>query len=350
MLLAPSNHRFRKDSINRDKSKTYFRCCTANCKTRYTTTENWFEVRGACKHPANAARVAVEKIIQTASEMVQGDVRITTRDAKMFITKSLQTDAERRELEKMSTLTRHLNRVSKKAVNEAMAGDFHFEDVKTSCGKEYVTIIESVPEDIIMFCSDEQLKIMKRAKLWAMDGTFQTIPKPWKQIYIIHAVVGEEEDIGCFPCCFVLMTKRTKDNYRKIFEQICSKLDGSKPAAVILDQEKAVMSTLKLVFPGVQLYICYFHLKQAFYRKIRKLDLADAYNMSPVIAEHLKCFAALAFLKPEDIPTAFEDLQTHSEELVAALKHFGKKNKVRQFEDFIEDGYIGRIAGRQVLK
>lgn len=353
-LVAPTNHTFRRDKVRVVRQGTIedYRCNTPGCSTKYHIHKDWFRIKGSCKHPANAVRVSVEKVVQEVSQLVKGDARISTRDARAQIASKLKNPIELMELQKMSTLTRRLNRVAKKAVTEDDNDtEFQFEQVLTSQNQPYVlSRIQEEENESIIFCSPNQLSILKRAKLWAMDGTFCTLPKPWKQLYIIHAVLGEEENVAAFPCCFVLMHRKTKKSYINIFSEISNHLDGHVPEAALIDQEMGVRSALERLFPGIQIFVCYFHLKQTFYRKITSLNLHKTYNTDIIIAHHLKSFAALAFLPPDDIPIGFEELQEHSPELKQALKKQGQRKEVIEFEDFIEKNYIGRVAGRQVFQ
>jgi len=44
----------------------------------------------------------------------------------------------------------------------------------------------------LIFASDKQIKLLKKAK-WYVDGTFFVTPKPFYQLYVIHAFIRHGE-------------------------------------------------------------------------------------------------------------------------------------------------------------
>lgn len=55
---------------------------------------------------------------------------------------------------------------------------------------------------------------------------------------------------------------------------------------------------------------CFFHLGQSGWRKIQEFGLASQYGTDEHLSLMLRHLFALAFLPPDEIPTAFDTLKT----------------------------------------
>ena len=69
----------------------------------------------------------------------------------------------------------------------------------------------------LLFATPHQLTLLGDARTWYVDGTFQVVRKPFEQLFGVHAFVkGDEGNVKQVPLAFVLMTCRTKKDYKKI--------------------------------------------------------------------------------------------------------------------------------------
>ncbi|CAM4882634.1 unnamed protein product [Rotaria socialis] len=116
---------------------------------------------------------------------------------------------------------------------------------------------------MILFASDEQLKMLFSAETILMDGTFSSCPKIFDQVYTKHSIKYEQS----FPCVFGLLPNRFKPTYQFLFHElkfiaIQMKLDFA-PKIVMSDFEPALMGVVKtecsnsflLLFPLYSGYI-----------------------------------------------------------------------------------------------
>ena len=103
-----------------------------------------------------------------------------------------------------------------------------------------------------------------------MDGTFKTVPTLFHQLYTIHAPVGGEDNSRIFPMVYVLMTSRSEEIYKRLFEELfeLGEQDGEQddqdlsPPIIITDFEQAVINAVQSEFPESTHKGCFFHLCQ----------------------------------------------------------------------------------------
>lgn len=75
-----------------------------------------------------------------------------------------------------------------------------------------------------------------------------------------------------------------------------------------LDFEVAPVKVLRQIFPGLIICFCLFHLGQSLHRWVQKNGLEAIYRDIEAYRSLLRSFLALAFLNPDDVPDAFDEL------------------------------------------
>lgn len=71
------------------------------------------------------------------------------------------------------------------------------------------------------------------------------------------------------PYLFVLMSRRTAEDYRKVMKKIEEILVKPAVAEVVSDFERGIWRGVQDVFPEVKMYGCVFHWTQAVFRKLK---------------------------------------------------------------------------------
>ena len=102
------------------------------------------------------------------------------------------------------------------------------------------------------------------------------------------------------------------------------------PRSINCDFEKAIINSASKAFPGVDIYACFFHLSQSFFRQIQlKGFLKDFYSNSE-FRKNYKMMQSLCFLPKDDVIEGFLVLSS-----VAV-------NRLRPLLEYLEKYYIGQ--------
>ena len=80
---------------------------------------------------------------------------------------------------------------------------------------------------------------------------------------------------------------------------------------------------------------CFFHLSSNLWKHIQSFGLQERYRRTEEFALHLRMLAALAFILPNTVIEAFEELAD-----AIRLEFLGEAD---QFIDYFQDTYIGRF-------
>lgn len=167
----------------------------------------------------------------------------------------------------------------------------------------------------LILATPHQLDYLSKAITWYIDGTFSIVREPFVQMFSVHVFVRKGTFRIQIPVAFVIMSRRTKEDYKKVFQSLLEVLPQQpKVKKVVLDFERAVWSTLRSMmeleeFPRVQLKGCFFHFTQALYRRIGLIGLANQYKHDKPTRDICRQMMALAFLPKEYVSEAFEHLK-----------------------------------------
>jgi len=149
----------------------------------------------------------------------------------------------------------------------------------------------------LLFATDHALTILSRAKTWYMDGTFDVVGKPFKQLYSFHAFVRSGNFCKQVPLAFCLMSGRKKTDYKIVIEHLLRLIPSARVRCAVMDFESALWRALADVLPGVKRRGCTFHWTQAVWRKIQSLGLQDEYHCKRdtyKVCRHIDGFAVVA--------------------------------------------------------
>ncbi|CAF1510134.1 unnamed protein product [Adineta ricciae] len=194
---------------------------------------------------------------------------------------------------------------------------------------------------VIILSSDNDLDCLSNSEHWHCDGTFkirlmiiihiEICPKIFNQLYTIH---------GCLlgrglPLVYCSIYAQSEAVYGEIFEVILKHL-SQRPKSITIDFEKAVENVIKQQLPMTTVNYCFFHMKQALWKRITGLDLQQLFLDDAEVRDSLKNFACLTLVPEASVIVEFERVQAVAPE------------SINEFIDYFEDNYIGRLIHNQL--
>ena len=177
---------------------------------------------------------------------------------------------------------------------------------------------------MLVFATDQGLRHLCRARQWFMDGTFKTCPRVFHQLYIIRVPL----DQGAITVVYAFLPGKTTAIYeeylRALVEVRTDRGYDLDPQTVLVDFEVAISNAIQDVF-GAQVVIrrCFYHLKQAIWRKIQELGLSVPYTTDAAFQKWARMMGAVAFLPLTDVPDAIDFLRNECpQEAEELLEYF----------------------------
>lgn len=150
---------------------------------------------------------------------------------------------------------------------------------------------------VLVFATDENIKVLQQCSDLYLDGTFRTVPKPYYQYVTVH---------GCFHGRVIalvscLLTGKTIGQYRQILQFLKAKVraltgHGMKPKKIICDFECALISAIETELPRSKICGCLFHFRQSLYRKVKELGLTRAYKNDVDVQTTVSKLMSIGFL------------------------------------------------------
>lgn len=155
---------------------------------------------------------------------------------------------------------------------------------------------------MLVFASDIALRHLAQSSTWMMDGTFDTAPRIFSQLYVIRAPLGE----SAISCVYALLSDKSRSSYEELINAIlnrCNELDFQPdPETVITDFEQGAISAVNNTLgPHVKTQGCFYHLTQSTWRKIQALGLVTLYRDDANVRLFCGMLDGIAFLPLEKV-------------------------------------------------
>ena len=156
---------------------------------------------------------------------------------------------------------------------------------------------------VIAFATEDNLRHLATADTLYMDGTFDTAPPLFKQIFTIRVPFGNTH----ITVVYSLLQKKTQQAYEELFQAVIDKCNNLgiavKITKVVADFEDGLLRATSAAVFGRQVdhQGCFYHLTQATWRRIQKHRLATHYMTDPEFPQFCNTLDALAFLPTADL-------------------------------------------------
>jgi hypothetical protein len=183
---------------------------------------------------------------------------------------------------------------------------------KTATGGNFLRYCGYIDEEegnnkklIMLYLSDHGAWVLSHATDIFADGTFDTRPPNFGQVYFINAQMKDKRPI---PVGFALLPNKDTRTYRKLWDIIIShvKFEPGLPERIVTDFELAAANTLKEIFPQAHISGCLFHLKQALRRNIREKGLQQMLDHNVKFQYFVDLLYGLAFVPETEVSEMYE--------------------------------------------
>lgn len=191
---------------------------------------------------------------------------------------------------------------------------------------ENFVLFKSSNNEVIVFGTMRNLERLVCSSSWMCDGTFQIVPKLFKQLFSIFGCIHNKY----YPLIFALMIGKSTDLYEILFQAILNlSVENNFPISdhieVMMDFELASANAIKTIIPNVSIKRCLFHLSQCLYRKIQEIGLSTVYMEDEVVRQRLRMLPALSFVKIEEVKEAFNLIKEGSnDDMLPIFNYFDK--------------------------
>ena len=178
-------------------------------------------------------------------------------------------------------------------------------------GENVVKADQVLPDGrrIILFTTNDHLKILARAHQILGDGTFRITPGLWCQTFIISAEVSK----GVFvPVAFCLLPDKKKESYLCMFSLLKESMEklGLELSAThfMSDFELAIRDSFMSTFPGIEVKGCAFHFSKAILSKVSKSGFKGDYQNCAEFAAFVRAIFGLAYVPLSRLAEAVRNL------------------------------------------
>jgi hypothetical protein len=178
----------------------------------------------------------------------------------------------------------------------------------------------SETDRMLIFGSDTGLRILADSDSWFMDGTYDTAPSQFSQLYVIRSAVGD----SYVTCVYAFLPSKQQNVYEELLSAI---LDSCllrnlrpNPTRVVVDFEMAIHNAIKSVLgDSIEIQGCFYHLTQSTWRRIQSEGLQAAYLSDEEVRHFCGKIDGLAFLPVTDVSDGISYLRETAPECLAGI-------------------------------
>lgn len=369
LLLDPFNFLYSKDKLLNEGKRCYWRCINKStslkpfCPGSALTDVSSGMILATKKHnhPADPVLVGVKQKEQKILALAHSNPRQTTDSIVSIWIKETSSSAEQSKLPTKNSFTRKVNRHKAtvkmhppvpKSFSELENLPFKFS--QTFDGERFLlaNYTNDVGERSLIFCSSFGLQVLSKAKTWSSDGTFQTVPEPFYQLY---SIMGEI-DGKSYPAAFCLLPNKKSISYRSAFAEIRKALEAGKtdtfipPDELLIDFESNVVKEAKAELGIKSVKGCFVHLRRNFWKKLGNVQhLQGFYCKDSTFYIFINALVALAFVPCDEIRDFHQELL--EQRLPRVHEHIQEEGddpdsmieSLDQFLDYFEKFYLGKF-------
>ena len=130
-----------------------------------------------------------------------------------------------------------------------------------------------------------------------MDGTVDTVPAYFMQLYTVHDMKNGRNVIGLS----ALLSNKQQHTNKRMLRYVKILTGNANPTSISVDFEGSAVIACSTVYPFSELSGCFFHLSQNIYKRVQENHVIDLYQNKVVFRTNRRMICALAFVPLEDV-------------------------------------------------
>ena len=103
-----------------------------------------------------------------------------------------------------------------------------------------------------MFGSQERIDFLRNLPDWFMDGTFDTVPPQFLQLYTVQGYNRGKNAVGIY----VLLQNKTEVAYERMMNHMNLLTDGVVPNSTNVDFERGAINAVETLYPNTSKWSC----------------------------------------------------------------------------------------------
>ena len=111
---------------------------------------------------------------------------------------------------------------------------------------------------MVIFGPSESLNNLSTSSHWFRDGTFDSVPVQFAQLYTVHGMSLDRNNVGCYG----LLPDKRRDTYESFLTQVQLLTGDVIPQSF----EIGAINAFDTIYPNVPKFGCHFHLAQSIFR------------------------------------------------------------------------------------
>lgn len=335
-LLIHNGYRYQRNRTRRHC--IYWRCSSTQCQA--TLSSQVFDMNNPPQdidinyasehnHPPEIRRIQRQNTVNAIQEEIHNDPSVPVRRLyNGFLAENDRRGGNVEEgIPRFESIRSTLNRTRALVVPPIPANiadvDIPGEWGETWRGEAFLRI-QNRDRGILIFQTNEDIRLLSRCQTIFMDGTFKTAPHPFNQLFTIHGLLnGYVFKLGC-----ALISNKALETYQYILVSIKNEvhqLTGNhlQPERIIIDFEAGLKGAIVREFPLATINGCFFHFCQAIWKNVQRHG-----NMENVgIRSLIRGIMALGFVPINFVRVCYQNLQNDPEtanfiQIAPALEDF----------------------------
>ena len=224
-------------------------------------------------HPADHEKIPILKIKAEMKHRAQNSAE-KTRDVLSSVVAG-KTERTLARCPKEQTMRRYIRNARQKGNRlppVPRADDLQFiipqEYGLTTEGEQFLQV-NNFANGSRMLVYGSQRDFLTSCDHWYMDGTFDTLPSQFLQLYTVHGIKNGRNIIGFY----ALLTNKRRTTYEQLFQHVSYFTGNATPTSINIDFELAAINACRAIFPLANVRGCFFHLCQNVYKKVHANNL-----------------------------------------------------------------------------